>query len=285
MAALFILLIKISVALNVFALGLTATPNDVVHLFRRPGKLLRSLLSMYVVMPTVAVTLALTFNLHPAVKIALGVLAVSPTPPLLPRKALKAGGKENYAVGLLVATAVLTIVLIPLSLSLYERIFALGLQTPVMPVLTLVLTTVLGPLAAGMVVRAVAPELAHRMVTLCSTGGIILVILAILPVLVGIMKPMLSLVGDGTLAAFIAFAFAGLFAGDALGGPLPEDREVLAIYTISRHPGIAIAIAQANFPQQRLALPAIIMAAIVCAIASIPYLSWAKRRTVAAAGR
>src|SRR5215831_6598412 len=100
MAALFILLIKISVALNVFALGLTATGSDVVYLFRRPGKLLRSLLSMYVVMPAVAVTLALTFNLHPAVKIALGVLAVSPTPPLLPRKALKAGGRENYAVGL-----------------------------------------------------------------------------------------------------------------------------------------------------------------------------------------
>jgi BASS family bile acid:Na+ symporter len=41
---------------------------------------------------------------------------------------------------------------------------------------------------------------------------------------------------------------------------------VLALATTSRHPAIAIAIAHANFPQQKLAVPAIVLYLIVSGI-------------------
>jgi bile acid:Na+ symporter, BASS family len=57
-----------------------------VHLFRRPGQLVRGLVAMNLLMPMFAVALAVMFDLNPAVKIALVALSVSPIPPVLPKK-------------------------------------------------------------------------------------------------------------------------------------------------------------------------------------------------------
>jgi bile acid:Na+ symporter, BASS family len=90
-----LLVLKASIMLAVFAIGLHATFADATFLFRRPGQLLRAFLSMNLAMPLVALAIAAPFDLHPAVKIALVVISVSPTPPIFPKKAHKAGGKED----------------------------------------------------------------------------------------------------------------------------------------------------------------------------------------------
>jgi BASS family bile acid:Na+ symporter len=91
---------------------------------------------------------------------------------------------------------------------------------------------------------------------------------------------MWSLLGKGTLAAFAAFIVAGLVAGHLLGGPASRDRPVLALATAMRHPGMAIAIATATFPQQKLATPAVLLYLIMSFLLTAPYLAW--RRKVSA---
>src|SRR5262245_33853187 len=98
------LAIQISMALIIFCVALDARFADLTFLWRKPGLLLRSLLSMLVVMPVIAVLMALTFDLHHAVEIALLASALSPVPPILPGKQLKAGGESSYVVGLLTTT-------------------------------------------------------------------------------------------------------------------------------------------------------------------------------------
>ena len=79
---------------------------------------------MHVVMLLCATVLAVNFDLHPAVKIALVALAVpARLPPLLPKKTLKAGGEASYAIGLVVAAAVLAIVVVPVAVELLGRAF------------------------------------------------------------------------------------------------------------------------------------------------------------------
>src|SRR5262249_8233410 len=108
LATLIPLALKASIFLNVFSLGLNASPQDATALFRNPGRLARALLPMYVVMPLFAAALASAFDLYPAVKIALIALAVAPIPPLLPRREINAGGESPFAIGLLVAAALLS---------------------------------------------------------------------------------------------------------------------------------------------------------------------------------
>ena len=57
-----------------------------------PASWLGRCVAMFVVMPVTALILARAFHLHPAVKIALVALALSPLPPTFPRKAIKQGG-------------------------------------------------------------------------------------------------------------------------------------------------------------------------------------------------
>lgn len=51
------LVLKTSVMMMIFAMRLTAVPADLLHLLRRPSKLLRSLVSMYGVMLIVSVAI------------------------------------------------------------------------------------------------------------------------------------------------------------------------------------------------------------------------------------
>jgi len=281
LTVLIVLTLKFSIALNVFVLGLGATFKDATHLFRRPEKFLRALLSMYVVMPLIALALALTFDLSPAARFAVVALSVSPVPPILPKKALKAGGTENYSVGLLVAATLLAIVLVPVAMEVFERVFDVPLEMPVQSLAAVLLPYLLAPLAAGILVRAMAPaaaEWASGPVGILATA---LLLLSFIPVLIGARQDLLSVIGNGTVLAFAAFALAGLIAGHLLGGPEPEERTVLALYTSARHPGVAIAIAQVNFPdQQRLAIAAALVAVIVAGIVSAPYLKWTKRQAL-----
>jgi BASS family bile acid:Na+ symporter len=263
---LIVLVLKISIILNVVAVGLKAVPGDVTYLARHPRELGRALLSMNVIMPLAALALGMIFDLKPAVKIALVALSVSPIPPVFPKKALKAGGTQEYAIGLLVAVGILAVFLIPITMDLVGRTVGIALRMRMESVAGLVLSATLLPLLFGITVRWFAPALAERAAKPLGILATALLVGSGLPVLVGSFHNVLSLIGDGTLLAASAFALVGFFAGHLLGKPNPENSRVLAIATGSRHPGMAAAIAHANFPEQKLVLPAIVLYVIVCGI-------------------
>src|SRR5690242_17632471 len=128
LASLILLSLKISIVLNVFGLGLRTTLAEVTYLVRQPGVLVRSIFSLFAVMPVVAVSMALLFDLKPAVKIALVALAMSPVPPLLPKRQFQAGGHRDYAISLLATASVLATIVVPLILRLVGGIFRMPLQ-------------------------------------------------------------------------------------------------------------------------------------------------------------
>ena len=260
------LLLKASIFLTVFALGLQATIADATYLFRRPRLLIPGFLSIDVTMPLLALLLVMTLNLQPAVKVALVVLSVSPVPPIFPKKELKAGGEEDYTVGLLVATVVLAIAVIPITMEIFGKISGEALHMSALSVAIIVFKTVLTPLLLGIALRAVASKLADRMAKPVSSIAAVILILSALPALFVLIRNNLPLLVNGTLLAMTVFALVGYFVGHLFGGPDPRDRPVLAAATASRHPGLALAIAHANFPEQKLVVPTVILYVIVSGV-------------------
>ena len=57
---------------------------------------------------------------------------------------------------------------------------------------------------------------------------------------------------------------------------------MLALSAATRHPGVAMAIASANFPDIRETVPAIFLYVLVSAIATAPYFMWRKKSHAAA---
>jgi bile acid:Na+ symporter, BASS family len=272
------LALKISVLLSVFAIGLRADARDAFYLFRRPAELARALLAMNVVMPLLAIGLVIIFHVNPAVKIALVALSVSPIPPLLPRRMVKAGGTTSYVGGLLVAVSLLAIIFVPLAMQLIGRFSHEPLQMTASSVAKLVIIAALLPIALGLMVRRLAPAVAGKIAKPIAVAAGLVLLLCVAAILYVAAPAVWSLVGNATIAVLGVFVVVGLVVGYLLGGPERENRTALAIATSSRHPGIAIAIAQTNFPEQKLAMAGVLLYLVVNGVASVVFNKWIDRR-------
>jgi BASS family bile acid:Na+ symporter len=273
-----VLALQVSILMTVFGFGLRTIVSDVMDLVRRPSLVGRSLVAMFVIMPIVAVALAQAFELRPSVEIALVALAISPIPPLLPGREQKAGGHASYALGLMMIAAVLSIAIVPAEVDMVGRYFMRPFAVSPWAIAGIALKAVVLPLVAGMLLRAVLPDVAPRITKPVGLIATVLLVAGVFVLLAGTFTAVLSLVGNGTIVAMVAFVVMGLAVGHGLGGPSANDRLVLALSTASRHPAIALAIAKANFPDEPHLGATIILYLLVSLLIGVPYQIWQKRR-------
>jgi BASS family bile acid:Na+ symporter len=272
-----LLALQVSILSMVFGFGLKATSEDLLYLLRRPGLLARSFLAVLVIMPVVAVVIAVLFGFQRPVQIVLLCLAMSPVPPILPRKETGAGGQASYALGLLAILSLLSIVAIPVILQILALVFSRPLEMSPGAIAGIVMKTTLLPLLAGMAVRAFVPALAKRIEKPVALIANVLLPVAVLALLSGALSSMWAAIGSGALVAMLIFTVAGLAVGHVLGGPDPGHAVVLALSTACRHPAIALTIAATNFPNLQFG-PIMLLYLVVNAIAGIPYVKWQRRR-------
>jgi bile acid:Na+ symporter, BASS family len=264
----------LSVLLIVFSVALRCTPRALTSLIRNPSLLVRSLISMNVLLPLFVALMVAVVELRPAIAIALVALSISPMPPFLPRKQLALVASEEYVIGLLGASSLLAIVLAPLTVELVGVLSTREFSLAPLAVAKIVAVTVLVPFLLGMIVRRVRPALAERISPLADKIGIVLLVGAIVPLIVTLWPAMMSLIGNGTVLAIIAFTGLGLALGHLLGGPDSDHQTVLALATATRHPGVALTIAAGNFPEETLVAPALMLYLLIGAIVSVPYVRW-----------
>jgi BASS family bile acid:Na+ symporter len=268
--------INVSMALMVFGVALTAA-GGARSLLRNPALLLRSLVAMYVVMPLFAVAIALNLELNRPLLVALMLLALSPVPPVLPSKQIKAGGSAEYVLGLLVVSALAAIVVVPAGIELIGRVFGQDLSMPFAVTARVVGISVLGPVLAGLVVARASPALAARIAGPVSMASSVLLFALFVPVLVTAWDTLAAQLGNFTLAAIVLFIAIGLVIGHLLGGPDPQNRTALALATATRHPGVAIAVLHAVAPDNGSVAPVVFLYLLASIMASIPYVRWRTR--------
>jgi BASS family bile acid:Na+ symporter len=270
------LTLLLSIWLIVLSLGARASPANAIFLLRQPGKLARALAAMFVAVPAFAVLLAATTSVPPAIKFSIVAMSAGPTPPVLPFKQMKAGSDADYALGLLVAAALASIVLTPLLVAAAARV--LGDTAGVDPVTvarTVVLTIGL-PLAAGLVLHTLSSRAAQAIAPVAQRVGFLLLIVVFVVMLASAWREIPGLFGNGGGLAIVATVAVGLLAGHLLGG---RHRHGLALAAATRHPGVALAIAQMNFPdQQKPITAAILVYLLITAVVTAPYVRWARGR-------
>lgn len=271
--------LRASLALLVFSVGLTASAGDASFLIRRPGLFARSVLSMNVIMPLLALWMAVVLSLNPAIELALIALAMSPVPPFLPLKTAKVGGGASYTVSLLAMESLLSIVLVPVTVWAFGALFGRSVYVAPRVIARIVVTGILLPLAAGVVAHVLWPPAARRIARVVRAIAIALLLVGVVPLVVRAWHPMVSLIGDGTIVAILVLTLGGLGVGHVLGGPEPTDRPVLALATATRHPAVALVIITTAFPDERLAPAAVLLALIITALASLPYMSSVRGET------
>jgi len=272
-----VLALQVAIIGTVFGFGLRATLDDVLYVLRRPGLLIRSFLAVLVVMPMLVVVFVRVFDLRMTIEVVLVALALSPVPPLLPRKETKAGGLPSFGLGLMLVMAVGAIAAIPLSAALLSHVFERPIAMQAGAIAGIVVTMVVLPLLAGMMLRKLAPRIAYWLDSPISwiANGLLLIGIAVL--LIGTWRAIWAATGGGAVLAIVAFVAIGLLLGHLMGGPDSEHSTVLALSTACRQPAIALAIASSNYPDERFG-GTIILYLLVSAIAGVPYVVWQRRR-------
>jgi BASS family bile acid:Na+ symporter len=269
--------LNISMALMVFAVAMRAGMAGTRLAFGSPALLARSLVSMYVVMPAIAIAVALLFDIPHPVKLAFLLLALSPVPPILPGKQMKVGGSESFVLGLLVVAAMAAIVVVPAGLAIAARVFGRDIEIPYQAAIPVVATSVLLPVAAGLVVGRLARGFAEKAAKPLSIVALVLLLATFLPILYAGRHALLAQIGDYTLLAIVLFTLAGLAVGHLLGGPDGDTRSALALATATRHPGVALAVLHAVMPENKAPAVVVVLYLLVSAAASAPYVAWRKR--------
>lgn len=270
-ASFVVLTLKASIVILVFAIGMHATLADTAELLRRRGLLVRSLLSLNVLMLVFAVALVQMFALPTPAKVALLALSVSPIPPLLPKKLKGVHGAEPYTASLIVFAALLSIAIVPASMEILGAYFHQDVHVPPSRLVPIVLVVILVPLLLGMLVNKLFPSFANRFATPIGKLGSILLALSAAALLVSQWKPLFSMFGSGVMIVLTIFSVVGAMVGHLLGGPEPENREVLALATSVRHPGIAITIAAINFPDEKSVPLVVVWHLIIGTVVAIVY--------------
>lgn len=274
--ALIPLLLTISLAGLVLTVGLNSGKGDLLYVLKRPLLLSRAILSVMILPPILAGLLVWLLPVTPPVKAGIMLMAVAPVPPLVPGQELGVGGRKSFAYGVYVAMALLTIVSVPLVFDITARLFGRDDTVSIVAAAKTVLTGVIIPLAIGLAIRALAPAFAARAAPWLYKISMLLVVLAFLPILIQIWPLMMSLIGDGTLLAMALVVAACLLVGHLLGGPERIDRSTLAIASSVRHPGIAMALAGANFGKPEVTAAVLLFMLVGLAVGTV-YKIWFKR--------
>ena len=272
--------IQVSLGIIVFCVGLNAGMRHVIDVFRKPRLIIRSFVAMSIFMPVFAVVLVLLFDLDHPVEVAFVALALSPVPPVLPSKELEAGGAPSHIIGVLIATMLASIIFVPAATELLGWAFSRPFYVSVATVAKIVVTSVLAPLLAGLLIRALAPSMAGRIAKPLSIVATVLLVVAFVPALLSQWRAIAALFGNFTIVAAVLFVLVGLAVGHFMGGPDPDDRTVLALSTATRHPAVAVAIAH-NARDPQGAVAAVLLVFLVSAIVTGPYVKWRKRRHAA----
>jgi BASS family bile acid:Na+ symporter len=224
-------------------------------------------------MPLAAIAITKGFGLRHPVEVVLVALAISPVPPLLPKKT---GGPQPFTISLMATLAVLAIVTIPLWVAALAVVYDRPLGVAPSRVAGIVLISILVPLVSGVVIRRLIPA-AARLVRPVGLAGMLLLALGAVILLIGASPNIRAAIGDGTLVAVASFVLIGFTVGQVAGRPEPGHSAVLGLAAGCRHPVLALAMASANFPNEQLA-GTVLLYLLVSALLGVAFAAWSRKR-------
>lgn len=264
-----------SVALIMFAQGLSIAPGEVTRHFRGRSLflLLRAFVGMVVLVP--AATLVIIMLLKAPIELAIGlaILVACPPAPVMLRSAVKNGGGDaSFMQAMHLLFAALAFLTVPAVVNALSSPLGFYVDIPLGAMIWILARTILLPIAAGLILKGLFPEPAAKAAPALDKAGMIGLMIVVLVALVALFPILLQTDAKSYLVIALV-SVAALAIGHLLGPEDPAQKTVLAVECGVRHPALAVTIAFANFTPQQ-ALPVLVPCIVTfIAIATI-YLKW-----------
>ena len=259
----------VALTLDLLATGLSVELPGVLAELRRPARLIGAIIAVDFFVPTAALVVLKIIPTVPTVTVGIALMAASPVGSFALGSIVKSGGSATYATTLHMLLGTLAVVTTPLTLAFLGR--ALDVELVVAPgaVAKSVAGGVVLPLAAGIVLGALSPQVARMSGHISKVvRPAILAVLALAVVLDG--KELLAVDPLSYLAMMLTI-IAAFAIGHFMGPRMPGQRLTLAVECAARNPALAILIASVSFPSTRAA-PVLVPYVALFAVLGIFYM-------------
>ncbi|MFB6131594.1 MAG: hypothetical protein ABEJ28_12325 [Salinigranum sp.] len=243
----------VSIVATMAALGTQLTRGDVSWTVREYNIVSRWVLANLLAVPLFAVLLGAVFGLPDSILVGLLLVAVAPGAPFIPQFVSLSGENAHEAVRLTADLTIVATVTVPLLVAATLAVLHIDVGFApwrfLLPLFVLLVT----PMAAGGVLRDRRPEIAilaaSRLAALANATLLLALALVVLLHLGGSLRVFAILFGTGALLVMALFALATVLIGWFVGGPIPQNRRILALGTAARNVNVALFIATTRFPE------------------------------------
>lgn len=264
--------VPLALILVMGGLGLSLTPADFRRVIVFPKAVAIGLVAELVVPPLIAFLLA--YLLAPTPAIAVGAVIVAACASGVTSNAYTFAARADVAlcVTLSALTSIITVFTIPLLTYLALQLFYEQGQIPALPIgemLRTLITVTIVPVAAGMIVRALAPVFAERVLEPLRRLVLVLLIVVLSSAALssyGVIRDNLATAGLLVVAMNVFTMAAGY--GVARLGKLPASQAVTIVYEVGvQNLALALLITLTILRSPELAVTALLYAVVMPAAA------------------
>ena len=268
------LVIAVFLSTAMFSLGLDLTTRQIIDPLRDRRLVAISLLANVVLVPLAALGIAGVIPMDAGLRTGFLLYAFAAGVESGPKLVQLAKGNAAFAVGLLAIQIVITVVFLPVVITLVNPDAHVSRAN----VLFKLLLVVVLPIAIGLYIKARRDALAIRLSPVMHRIAVFLLAVVFAQLIYIHFDALLAVPSAALLAALLLFAIA--FAiGYVLGGPKTENRRALAIMTFARNASISMMIAGQVFTQEPEVLVMITVLTVLAIVLAVPAIVSFRRTT------
>ena len=278
-------LLPLILAFIMFSLGLGLKGSDFSRVLKFPMAFFTGLLNQVILLPLVALGLAMAFGLEPIFAVGLMILAMCPGGVTSNMLAKLAGGNAPLSISLTAITSLLSIITVPL-LVVFSVNYFMGEDALAVNItklgLTMFLITAL-PVAIGMLMTAKSPQLVEKIeprISRAAVGLFVLIIIAALAKNWGVFYGNLAILGPVAIILNLLMLGLGLVTAKLmrLGN---KDATTISIESGVQNGTLAIAVGAIVAGVEGEALPPSTVPAAVYSITMylvcLPFVFWRRK--------
>ena len=262
------LLLPLALAFIMFALGLTLVVDDFRRVLARPKAVLVGLLGQMLLVPAVALALALTLRLAPEMAVGLMILAACPGGVSSGLLTHLARGDTALSISLTAVTSVAAVITVPFVVELSMRHFmqtAVSVDFPLLKMVRGVFLLTMVPVVLGMSLKAWRPRLAAGLERPAGRLATVLFVLIVVATFVSQRQVLTAHLGSIGPAAMLlnVLVMGGGFAMAVAGGLRRRDRIAIATECGLQNAGLGIFIAASVMHSPTMTIPSVVYALLM----------------------
>jgi len=268
-----IILFLVTAMLNV---GTSLTVRQILESLRNARLVIKSLGVSYILVPLTALVIVRVIPIEQPLRFGLVLLSMTAGSEAGPKVVGIAKGNIAFCVALLTVQLIMTIIYVPLVLSLLLPEVHINHADLLLKLLAMVLL----PLLLGLFLKVRHAAIAERIKSLMQRVSTVFMFLMAVLIIILNFTEILRLIGSGAIFAGAIFIVISFIIGYLFGGPRQDTRQTLGFMSGTRNASISLMIASQVFDNPDVLLM-ITLTVIMMIVILLPTAYWCGRRAVA----